>query len=361
MKDIVPKIKELFDQGRFSVLATIIRQAGPTPRGIGTKCLILDDGSFVGTIGGGILEARTIEEAGKVFDSGVSHRLFFTLKGTDVADTDMLCGGDVEIFLEPVSPKNLGHLAVFEEVIKIRNRGGAGLLATVIERDMWLFGDVPKAFLDRNGQRTGSLSGIRENEDVLLAKMDQILESKQPLIVDVHDREGKKIAVFVEPVVSSPVLYVFGGGHVSRQIVPLAAGVDFQVVVIDDREEFTNTKNFPDASDIQQIPFEGVMDRLPVDESSFLVIVTRGHMHDKTVLAQALKTRAKYIGMIGSSRKRKIIYEKLMEEGFTEQDLLRVHSPIGLEIGAETPVEIAVSIVAELIKVRAGKGLRIED
>jgi len=127
------------------------------------------------------------------------------------------------------------------------------------------------------------------------------------------------------------------------------------VVVIDDREEFADVKCFPDASDIHQCPFEGVIDRLPVDESSFLVIVTRGHMHDKTVLAQALKTKAKYIGMIGSSRKRNIIYDKLMEEGFTKQDLLRVHSPIGLDIGAETPVEIAVSIVAELIKVRAGK------
>lgn len=363
MKDIFPKIKELFDQGRFSVLATIIRQAGPTPRGIGTKCLILDDGSFVGTIGGGILEARAIEEAGKVFDSGVSHRLFFTLKGTDVADTDMLCGGDVEVFLEPVSPKSLGHLAVFQEAMKVQNRGGAGLLATVIERDRWLFGDVPRAFLDKNGQRTGSLSGIREIEDALLAKMDQILDSKHPLIIETQDKEGKKIEIFVDPIVSSPVLYVFGAGHVSKQIVPLAAGVDFQVVVIDDREEFADVKYFPDASDIHQCPFEGVVDRLQVNESSFLVIVTRGHMHDKTVLAQALKTRAKYVGMIGSSRKRKIIYEKLMEEGFTEQDLLRVHSPIGLEIGAETPAEIAVSIVAELIKVRAGKdlGLKIED
>ena len=360
MKDIFARIKELFDQGRFSVLATIIRQAGPTPRGVGTKCLIMDDGSFVGTIGGGILEARVIEEAGKVFDSGFSHRLFFTLKGTDVADTDMLCGGDVEVFLEPVSPKGLGHLAVFEEAIKTRNRGGAGLLATVIERDMWLFGDVPKAFLDRNGQRTGSLSYAREIEDFLFAKMDQILDSKQPSIVDIRDRDGKNIEIFVEPVVSSPVLYVFGGGHVSRRIVPLAAGVDFQVVVIDDREEFADVKYFPDASDIRRRPFEGVMDRLPVDESSFLVIVTRGHMHDKTVLAQALKTKAKYIGMIGSSRKRKIIYEKLMEEGFTRQDLLRVHSPIGLEIGAETPAEIAVSIVAELIKVRAGKDLGLK-
>ena len=160
----------------------------------------------------------------------------------------------------------------------------------------------------------------------------------------------------MEPVVSRPVLYVFGAGHVSRQIVPLAAGVDFQVVVIDDREDFANAGYFPDATDIHQYPFEGLMERLPIDESSFLVIVTRGHMHDKTVLAQALKTNATYIGMIGSSRKRRLIYQKLVEEGFKEEGLLRVHSPIGLEIGAETPEEIAVSIVAELIKVRAGKG-----
>ncbi len=355
MKDIFPKIKELFDQGRFSVLATIIRQAGPTPRGIGTKCLILDDGSFVGTIGGGILEARVIEEAGKVFDSGVSHRLFFTLKGTDVADTDMLCGGDVEVFLEPVSPKSLVHLAVFEDVLKARNRGGTGLLATAIERDMWLFGDVPKAFLNIKGQKTGALSKAGEIENALLAKMDQILGTKQPSIVDVQGKEGKNVEIFVEPVVSSPVLYVFGAGHVSRQIVPLATGVDFQVVVIDDREDFASTEYFPDAMNVHQFSFERVMEKLSIDESSFLVIVTRGHMHDKTVLAQALKTKAKYIGMIGSSRKRKLIYEKLVEDGFKEEDLLRVHSPIGLEIGAETPVEIAVSIVAELIKVRAGK------
>jgi xanthine dehydrogenase accessory factor len=124
--------------------------------------------------------------------------------------------------------------------------------------------------------------------------------------------------------------------------------------VIDDRQEFADIKNFPDAKEVHKFPFEGVMERLPVDESSYLVIVTRGHVHDKDVLAQALKTDARYIGMIGSTRKRNIIYEKLIEEGFTKEELNRVHSPIGLEIGAETPEEIAVSIVAELIMIRAG-------
>jgi xanthine dehydrogenase accessory factor len=150
------------------------------------------------------------------------------------------------------------------------------------------------------------------------------------------------------------VLYVFGAGHVSRHIVPLAVTVDFKVVVIDDREEFADVCHFPDAKEVRQCLFEGVMESLAVDESSFLVIVTRGHMHDKNVLAQALRSKAGYIGMIGSDRKRKIIYEKLLEEGFTEEDLSRVHSPIGIDIGAETPEEIAISIVGELIKVRAG-------
>ncbi|MCP4668449.1 MAG: XdhC/CoxF family protein, partial [Deltaproteobacteria bacterium] len=166
---------------------------------------------------------------------------------------------------------------------------------------------------------------------------------------------GGKVEVFVEAFISDPALFIFGGGHVSREIVPLANLVGFKVVVIDDREEFAKTEQFPQAREVHQYPFEGVMDRLAVDASSYLVIVTRGHIHDKMVLEQSLRTKAGYIGMIGSRRKRNMIYENLLEQGFTQKDLARVHSPIGLDIGAETPEEIAVSIVAELIQVRAGK------
>ena len=162
--------------------------------------------------------------------------------------------------------------------------------------------------------------------------------------------------VFLEPVLSDPVLYVFGGGHVSKQIVPLASRVGFKTIVIDDRPEFADPLLFPGAWEVRHLGFEGLLDQLAVDDSSYLVIVTRGHIHDKTVLAQALKSSARYIGMIGSRRKRNLIYEKLIEEGFTKQDLERVHSPIGLAIGAETPEEIAVSIVGELIQVRASEG-----
>jgi len=129
--------------------------------------------------------------------------------------------------------------------------------------------------------------------------------------------------------------------------------VGFPVVVVDDREEFADAGQFPEAREVRCMPFGGVMARLPVDVHAFVVIVTRGHLYDKEVLGQALRTEARYIGMIGSRRKRDLIYKRLLEEGFTEEDLARVHSPIGLDIGAETPEEIAVSIVAELIDVRA--------
>jgi len=354
MKEIYPKIIELFHDDRFSVLATIIRQAGPTPRGIGTKCLIMEDGSFDGTIGGGIIEANVIAGAAEVFDKGLPVRLSFSLDGSDVAETDMLCGGDVEVFLEPVSPKYINHLSIFEKAFHISNRGGAGFIATVISEDTWKWGDVPKMFVDKEGKRIGSLLSGQDMDDTLVKKMDTLIDSRQPSLLTLEDDTGNPVDIFVEPLASKPVLYVFGGGHVSEQMVPLAARVDFRVVVIDDRLEYANKIKFPDATEVHQFSFDGVMKRLPVDESSYLVIVTRGHRQDKDVLAQALKTDAKYIGMIGSSRKRNIIFEKLIEEGFGKEEFLRVCSPIGLEIGAETPQEIAVSIVAELIKERAG-------
>jgi len=314
----------------------------------------MQDGSFIGTIGGGVVEAKTIKEAMKVFDTGIPLRLSFSLAGSDVAGTDRLCGGDMEIFLEPISPKHSSQLSILEKVIKISARGGAGLLATVINESWWQQDMAPKIFLEKKGKPIGSLPGGSEMEDALMEKMDAIIDARLPFVFSQRDTSENKVEIFVEPISADPFLYVFGGGHVSSQIVPLASRVGFQVVVIDDRQEFADIKNFPGAREVHQVPFDGVMDRLQVDEYSYLVIVTRGHVQDKDVLAQALKTDARYIGMIGSTRKRDIIYAKLIEEGFARDELSRVHSPIGLEIGAETPEEIAVSIVAELILVRAG-------
>jgi len=354
MKDIYRKAVELFGANRISVLATIIRQTGSAPRGIGTKFLILEDGSFVGTIGGGLLEAKVLEGARKVFETRLPERLSFVLKGVDVAGTDMLCGGDAEVLLEPLSPDRAAHLDIMKRTLEIQKRGGSGLLAVLVQPDRWGGGQVPEVFLGSDGAKIGSLPGMEDLEKKLAADMPQLLKRRQPTTATYREREGNSLEFYLEPVMSDPVLYVFGGGHVSLQIVPLASLVGFKVVVIDDRPEFADPARFPGAAAVHQYPFEGVLERLPVDESSYFVIVTRGHLHDKTVLAQCIKTDAAYIGMIGSRRKVAILFKSLLDQGFPQAAIDRVHAPIGLAIGAETPEEIAVSIVAELIGVRAG-------
>jgi xanthine dehydrogenase accessory factor len=355
MKELYNLILESLKQGRTSALATIIKQAGPSPRGVGAKCLIFEDGSIAGTIGGGLLEGQTLREARKVFETGIPLRLNFYLKGTDVAQTDMLCGGEVEVFVEPLWPGNVQLVPLFQKLAEVNNRGGEGWLATVVARDQWKEGITTKLYLDKNGQSVGSISDETGLEAALLQRDEMLKHITRPTLSGLADDSSRSFEVFLEPVQSNPVLYVFGGGHVSKEIVPLASRVGFKTIVIDDRTEFADPSLFPGAWQVRHSGFEGLLDQLAVDDSAYLVIVTRGHIHDKTVLTQALKSSARYIGMIGSRRKRNLIYEKLLEEGFTKQDLERVHAPIGLAIGAETPEEIAVSIVAELIQVRANQ------
>lgn len=354
MDEIYSRMAEMFDEGRPCVLATIVRLSGSGPRGVGTKLLVMEDGSFAGTIGGGLLEAQVLKGAKEVLATMLPCRKGFFLRGTDVAQTEMICGGDVEVFLEPILTENIENFKIFQRIDEIQKQGGAALLLTSLTQESWQGGQVPKMLLEKDGQRMGSIPGFGQIEPALKTSLEEFLRKRQAFIVEGRDREGRSVEFFVEPVITRPFLYVFGGGHVSSQIVPLAALVGFKVVVIDDRPEFAEPSKFPDAEKVLSMPFEGALGRLPVNGSAYLVIVTRGHIHDKTVLEQCLRTEARYIGMIGSRRKKALIYERLFQEGFTPSDLNRVHAPIGLSIGAETPEEIAVSIVAELIKVRAG-------
>jgi xanthine dehydrogenase accessory factor len=158
--------------------------------------------------------------------------------------------------------------------------------------------------------------------------------------------------VLLEPIFSEPTVYIFGAGHVSQQLAPLAKRVSFKVVVIDDREMFANRERFPEADEVIVSEFEKSFDHLNIDECSYIVIVTRGHLYDGFVLEQAVKTNARYIGMIGSRKKIQTLYQNLIKKGISKETLNRVCAPIGLDINSETPEEIAVSIVAELIKVR---------
>jgi xanthine dehydrogenase accessory factor len=166
---------------------------------------------------------------------------------------------------------------------------------------------------------------------------------------------GDTLDVFVEPIIAIPTLYLFGGGHVSLQIARIAKMVGFKIVVIEDRPTFANKERFPMADETRVEDMYTVFERLKIDDQSYIVAVTRGHQHDEPVIEQAIRTEARYIGMIGSKRKISRMWKKLIERGADKARLAQVHAPIGLEIGADTPEEIAVSIVAQLIQSRRGR------
>jgi xanthine dehydrogenase accessory factor len=182
MEKVYSKALELVAKKQVSVLATIIRLTGSGPRGAGTKFLVMEDGSYAGTIGGGLLEAEVLREAGVVFRTGKPAKLCLSLMGKDVAETDMICGGDVEVFLEPVSPDD-EQTKILTKSAEIQKRGGSGLLVTVVDTKRWENQGSLKVFLDSKGEKTGRLTGMKNVEDELFRTLSQRLEKRDPAVV----------------------------------------------------------------------------------------------------------------------------------------------------------------------------------
>lgn len=253
MLEIYQELVNVISKGERAVLATIVSSQGSTPRKPGAKMLIKEDGSFVGTIGGGGTEHKIRSKVAEVMKSGQPQIVRFDLSGKDEA-LEMICGGQMEVFLEPI--------------------------------------------------------------------------------------------------LSSETLYLFGAGHTSQATSTIAKMLGFRVIVIDPRPEYNNRERFPDADSLIVEEFDSAFSKLSVDENSYVVIYTIGHVVDEQCLKFVVTTPAKYIGMIGSRKKAKEVKERLLHQGVSPPQLDRVHSPMGLDIGAETPEEIAISILAEIIKVK---------
>jgi xanthine dehydrogenase accessory factor len=254
--DLFEEIVKLRREGRRAALATIVNVRGSIPSFQTAKMLVRDDGSILGTIGGGCVEGEVWQAAREVIEEEKPRTLKFDLNSDPKYDTGLICGGTLEVFIEPVLPPG--------------------------------------------------------------------------------------------------TVYLFGAGHVSVNVYKIARIAGFDVVVVDDREQYANRERFPEAAAIHAGDYERVLAQIEPNETSYLVIVTRGHRDDMRVLRWAVDTRARYIGMIGSKRKVISTYRELENQGVAHEKLARVHAPVGLDIGAVTPEEIAVAIVAELIADRRG-------
>lgn len=337
------------EDGEPLVQATIIRHAGSTPRSVGSKMFVKRDGSVIGSIGGGLVEFTMQKHAAEVFTTGRARVESFDLTGKDAATTDrMICGGRLDVLLEYL-PGTPDHSRTFRKLVTALQEGKKGYLIKALDTKDDSMPEMERCLVRKDAVILGSFPGP---ESWLPLVTGESARKKAPVVAEV---EGKRF--FVEPTFLPGTVYLFGAGHVSRPVAELAAMVDFGVVVLDDRADFANRERFPKADRIVVLPsYDGIFAGLDIERDSYLVIVTRGHLHDKTVLEQSLRTEAGYIGMIGSKRKQHLVYDELLGKGFTKEDLERVYNPIGLDIHAETPEEIAVSIIAQLIDVRSRIG-----
>ena len=258
--DLYQEIVELRRSARRAALATIVVRKGSTPRRDAAKMLVFEDGSQLGSIGGGCVEAEVCREALAVMRLERPNLLSFDLTETDAEESGLLCGGIMEVYVEPILP--------------------------------------------------------------------------------------------------DPGLVIFGAGHVGRSIAAVASGIGFKVAVADDRIKYCNRERFPQAETLYAAPWEELFGRIPVNDCTYLLIATRGHNYDLACLRFALSSPARYIGLLGSRRKTRLLYETLGAEGIDPVQFERVFAPVGLEIGAETPEEIAISVAAELVAVRKNLDVR---
>jgi xanthine dehydrogenase accessory factor len=249
---------------------------------------------------------------------------------------------------------------IYREIVRLADAGEDAAVATVI----MVSGSTPreegaKMLVYGNGRTLGTVGGgniektvIQEAIETIKTGQPRKLEYKLNPQGELGMICGGDTEVFIEPVKAAPRLFIFGAGHIGVPLAKMAAMTDFKVVVVDDRPDFATQARFPDAEEVIISDFGESFEKVKVSPSSFIVIVTHGHMGDEMVLDGALRTPAKYIGMIGSRTKNQAVYGHLLAKGFTQADLDRVHAPIGLHIHAQTPEEIAVSILGEMIQVR---------
>jgi xanthine dehydrogenase accessory factor len=250
---------------------------------------------------------------------------------------------------------------LFEEIVKMRRAGQRGALATIVHTN----GSIPSYESSRmlvrdDGSIAGTIGGGCVEAEVWAAAKDVMhKEAPRKMVFNLNHEAtydnglicGGTLEVFVEPILPQPILYLFGGGHVSMAVAKAASAAGFGIAVIDDREAFANPERFPMAQDIYTT-YEDAFEKIHPNAASYLIIVTRGHKEDMRVLGWAVRTPARYIGMIGSKRKVLSVYKALENDGYRPEEFEHVYAPMGLEIGALAPEEIAISIVAELIAIR---------
>jgi xanthine dehydrogenase accessory factor len=349
MKEVIQEAVKLLENGQPCVLATVVRTKGSTPQKPGAMLLVRQDGSGVGTLGGGCVEGDIWFAAKEILRRNLGPEFKSYFLNEDIAARDgLVCGGTMYFYLDPMRTSEdflpLGH-----QLLEAYQGGDPVSLATVV--------NVPDGASNLGAKLLlrydGSVSGTLGHPD-LDARAMEVARQVADLGGTQHFSTEDGAEVFVEGFTTPPTLVAVGGGHVGKATADLAHTLGYRVFVVDDRPEFANPQRFPYAEQTVVTSYDQWSSHLSLNANTFILVATRGHRYDDLALESALATRARYIGLLGSRRKTLMIYQRLLQLGIPIERLQQVHAPIGLDIGALTPEELAVSIMAEVVMARRG-------
>lgn len=337
MQELLQALMDAVRNGQSVAWTALVETKGSTPQKAGAAMLVFADGSQAGTLGGGCVEAEVKRRALRLLDEGHAELLTFQLDSDYGWDDGLICGGRMKMLVDPVRPGD--DLSYFETYLQEIRDGEGSTEAVVIDAE-------------KSGGTEADRFLINEHSEVVAARTKgELPESVHAGLRPVADRPRAYVAGGVSylPQLERCRLVIVGAGHVGQKVAELASSVDFNVWVVDDREQYCNQDRFPQAERLIVGEIDTALSGLEIDGNTMCIIVTRGHNHDEEALYHLAEKPSRYVGMIGSRRKIRLIFEDLLREGVSREALQRVHAPLGFDIGSQTVPEIAVSIVAELI------------
>lgn len=353
---LLEKMIEAYDSGMDLAVATIINSRGSTPRKAGAKLAVTVNGALYGTVGGGSGEARVLDEALKVLAYMGTAKININMTNEVAADNGMVCGGEIEVFIDTIDHKDSLAREILGQLSKALKAGDGGALYTITSD-----GGAGHGLAGKKIFVSGELVTSQElppGLEILIKSVCSLGKSSRETELIYYPVElGQKIfnlELLAEPVDLPAEVLILGGGHIAVPLARMAEILGYRYSVVDDRPEFAARERFPGAEALLCMSFQKALEKVLVGTNTSVVIITRGHAHDRLCLREVLKKGAPYVGMIGSRRKVRGILDGLRQEGVEEERLESVYSPIGLDIGAETPEEIALSIFAEIVAVRRG-------
>lgn len=352
MQEVIEESIRLMQKGEPCVLATVVRTRGMTPQKAGAKQLIREDGSSVGTLGGGCVEGDIWFYAREMLRNKSAPELREYHLDADVAEKDgLVCGGTMDFFIEPFWQSET-KLLFFKEIRQAYEGGAPLAVAIVVKSADPGCATGTKMLVHEDGRTEGSL-GTPELDKLVARAGKKLAPFGNNELLQADD--GAQ--VYIEGFTTPPTLIIMGGGHIGKSVYNLAVMLEFRVIIVDDRPEFSNQERFPHAHQTVVADYARALDQVPVNDNSFILVATRGHRYDDDATHAAVKTKARYIGLLGSRHKNVMIFRDLLESGVPINKLKEIHAPVGLDIGARTPEELAVSIMAEIVQcIRGGAG-----